>query len=302
MVRRYGIDVVLTSSSPSSVHLIGAAVKRATGVAWVADVRDSLHANPNRRIDKAHVRAKQAGERAVARLVARYADAIVTATAGIAAELESLRPAARVAVIRNGCDFDDFAGLAYSRADRFRLTHTGSFYGARDPKPVLAALARSGPNVIGRFVGDFRPRDYAYVTELGLSERVELYGHLPRRRTLELQRNSEALLLLVPEGAGGRAMVTAKVFEYLAAGRPILAAVPPDGEAAAIVREVRAGPVVDPRDADAITDELTRMVKRHEHGRLEPLRLSAETRGLLSREARVDELEAVLERALPIYQ
>ena len=46
IARSEGIDVVLTTSPPGSVHLIGAAVKKATGAAWVADLRDSHRAAP----------------------------------------------------------------------------------------------------------------------------------------------------------------------------------------------------------------------------------------------------------------
>ena len=77
IVRREGIDVVLTTSPPSSVHLIGAAVKRATGVRWVADLRDSIVAHPHRRPERLAVRTKERGEAIVAGLVARNADAIV---------------------------------------------------------------------------------------------------------------------------------------------------------------------------------------------------------------------------------
>src|SRR5213083_575518 len=78
LVRSEGIDVVLTTSPPSSVHLIGAAVKRATGKPWVADLRDSVVAHPHRRAESLLVRGKELGEHGVARLVARSADAIVT--------------------------------------------------------------------------------------------------------------------------------------------------------------------------------------------------------------------------------
>src|SRR5207237_8318171 len=77
IVRSEKIDVVLTTSPPSSVHLVGAAVKKATGVRWVADLRDSLVAHPHRRAERLAVRVKEQGEQAVARLVARQADAIV---------------------------------------------------------------------------------------------------------------------------------------------------------------------------------------------------------------------------------
>ncbi len=296
LVRRHGIDVVMTSSSPASVHLVGAAAKRATGVPWIADVRDSLLANPDRRTDRALVRVKRTGERGIALLVAQYADAVVAATEAISGELESIG-ASPVTLIRNGCDFEDFAGLKYSAGNRFRLTHTGSFYGERDPRPVLRAVAASNANVIVRFAGDFRPRDRAYASDLGLADRIEVHGHVPRRRALALQRDSEALLLLVPDSRGlGRGIVPAKLFEYLAAGRPILAAVPPDGEAAAIVRDADAGDVVAPDDVDAIRWALARLLERFDEGRLEPVRLSDDQRARLSRQARVDELEALVNR------
>src|SRR6266566_2488910 len=73
IARREGIDVVVTTSPPSSVHLVGAAVKRATGARWVADLRDSVLAHPHRDAARLAVRAKEQTEAGLARLVARYA-------------------------------------------------------------------------------------------------------------------------------------------------------------------------------------------------------------------------------------
>ena len=84
IVRSEGIDVVLTTSPPNSVHLIGAAVKRTTGVRWVADLRDSIATHPHRRVERAAVRAKEKVSASVARLVARQADVIVAASDAIA--------------------------------------------------------------------------------------------------------------------------------------------------------------------------------------------------------------------------
>jgi glycosyltransferase involved in cell wall biosynthesis len=93
IVRREGIDAVLTTSPPGSVHFVGAAVQRLTGARWVADLRDSLLAHPHRRADSAALKAKERMRHAVARLVARKADAIVAASEAIADALA--RPARR---------------------------------------------------------------------------------------------------------------------------------------------------------------------------------------------------------------
>ena len=295
IARAEKIDAVLTTSPPGSVHLVGAAVKRATGARWVADLRDSLLAHPHRRAERLAVRAKEQTEAGLARLVARYADAIVAASEAIAEEARGLSPRGEVSTIANGCDFDDFAGLEYRRGDRFRITHTGSFFGKRDPGPFLRALSESGLDVVVRFLGDFRPADREWAETLGLGDRLELLPYASRRRSLELQRDSDALLLLIPEASGrGRGVLSGKVFEYLAAERPILAAVPPDGAAAELIRETGAGIVAPPEDVGAIRAGLETLVARWREGQLEGTLLSPDARERLSRRARVQELADLL--------
>jgi glycosyltransferase involved in cell wall biosynthesis len=296
IVRSEGIDVVLTTSPPASVHLIGAAVKRATGVKWVADLRDSIALHAHRSAEGIGARAKQKARAGVAHLVARKADAIVTAAEAITTETRGLSPAGRLVTIPNGCDFDDFAGLEHARGDRLRITHAGSFFGKRDPKPFLRALAASGlEDVTVRFLGDFRPADREAVHELGLEGRVELIPHVPRRESLRLQRESDVLLLLIPEAGGrGRGVLSGKVFEYIAAERPILAVVPPDGAAAQLVRDANVGVVAAPEDVDAIRDALADLHARWRAGKLDGTPLSQAWRDRLSRGSRVEELAELL--------
>jgi glycosyltransferase involved in cell wall biosynthesis len=281
IVRREGIDVVLTTSPPSSVHFVGAAVKRAAGIPWVADLRDSLVAHPHRRGDERRLaRIKEQGEHGVAGLVAGYADAIVAAADAIA----------------NGADFDDFAGLKLHPSPRFRITHAGSFFGRRDPRPFLTALAESGLDVIARFVGDFRPGDREWAEGLELGDRLELIPYVTRRRSLELQRDSEALLLLIPEAGGrGRGVLSGKVFEYLAAERPILASVPPEGAAADLIRKTGSGVVAPPDDPPAIREALEGLYARWQAGTLSGPTLDEESRRRISRETRVGELADLLQ-------
>jgi glycosyltransferase involved in cell wall biosynthesis len=295
LIRRHGIDVVLTTSPPPSVHLIGAAAKATTGVRWVADLRDSLGSHAHRHADNAAAALKEKGREAVARAVAARADAIVAVSDPIADEVRELEPVGPVVTIPNGCDFEDFQGLEYRPAERFRITHTGSFFGKRSPRPFLTALNDSGVDVVARFVGDFRAADREWAEGLGLGDRLELHPHTSRRAALELQRDSEALLLLIPEADGrGRAVLSGKVFEYLAAERPVLAAVPPDGEAARLLRRAGAGILVPPDDVAAIQTALEGLVARWRAGALKGSPLSEEMRDSLSRRARAEELAELL--------
>jgi len=295
IARREGIDAVITTSPPGSIHLVGAAVRRATGAAWLADLRDPLVANPHRRSDTVATRARQATNEQLARLVARNADAVSCVSEAIAEEVRGLAPRGLVRTIANGCDFDDFAGLEYRPGSRFRITHTGSFFGKRDPRPFLQAFRDSGLDAVARFVGDFRSTDLEWAKGLDLGDRLELIAYSPRAESLRLQRDSEVLLLLVPDAGGrGRGVLSGKVFEYLAAERPILAVVPPDGAAADLIRETGAGVVVSPDDVEGIRDALAGLHQRFLGEGLPSIELDDDTRRRLSRQTRVEETAELL--------
>ncbi len=277
------------------MHLIGAAVQRATGARWLADLRDSLVAHPHRRTDTAATRAKERLRERVARLVASRADAISCVSEAIAEETLALHPRGIVRAIANGSDFDDFEGLEYHAGDRMRVTHAGSFFGKRDPRPFLQALADSKLDVVARFLGDFRPADREWAEGLGIGDRLELIPYAPRATSLALQRDSEVLLLLIPDAGGrGRGVLSGKVFEYLAAARPVLAAVPPDGAAADLIRSVGAGPVVAPDDVDGLRTALIGLHGRFENGGLPDLELDDAWRHRLSRRTRVEEMTELM--------
>jgi glycosyltransferase involved in cell wall biosynthesis len=203
-----------------------------------------------------------------------------------------------VLTIANGSDFDDFAGIERHPSERFRITHTGSFFGKRDPRPFLTALKQSGlDDVVVRFLGDFRSADREWAEEQQLGDRLELIPYAPRRRSLELQRDSEVLLLLIPEAGGrGKGVLSGKVFEYLAAERPILAIVPTDGAAAELILAAGAGVVVAPDDVEGMTAALRELHERWRNGALDDPALSEEWRDRVSRRTRVEELAQLLER------
>ena len=295
LARRERFDAILTTSPPSSVNVIGSLLSRHLGIPWIADLRDSIVAKEDRRIDRALPRLKERTHRYVAALVARDAAAVVGVTPTICAEIERLKPRGKVVTIPNGCDFGDFDGLSYRPSDRFRITHTGSFFGQRSPRPFLTALAESKLDVVARFVGDFRAADREWAEALGLGDKLEIYPFLPHRRALDLQRDSEALLLLLPEiGARGKDIPSGKLYEYIAARRPILGAVPPDGTAAELIREGELGLVVAPDDVGAMRIGLETLVERWTQGELHDTVLPDSLRVGLSRQTRARELAELL--------
>jgi glycosyltransferase involved in cell wall biosynthesis len=304
IVRRRRIDTIMTTSPPASVHLIGAAVAASTSRPWVADLRDSWLANPHRRYESRGMRAKSAVERRMARTVTHRASALVAVTDAIAAELRELDPGAarKTHVIGHGVDLSDFEGLAYAPEGPFTIVHSGAFFGQRSPRAFLTAvreLLDRRPDLRGqvrvRFVGDLRASDRTWARTLRIDEAWEETGFVPFREAVAAQRAADALLLLIPHADGrGDTVVSGKVYEYLAARRPVLAAVPTGGLAADLVREAGAGQVVDSDDVGAQSRALEALVDTRRNGGLPDVELPSGLAERMSRRARAAELADVL--------
>jgi glycosyltransferase involved in cell wall biosynthesis len=135
----------------------------------------------------------------------------------------------------------------------------------RSPEPLLDALLElksAAPELARRievvFTGPLTEHERALVARPELDGMARSLGWVEHEDALRLQRAADSLLVLA-NGWSGPSVATGKLFEYLAAGRPIL--VVGDGtEAARIVGELRAG-VVAPAEPRAIAGALRRLVE-----------------------------------------
>ena len=263
LARRRHVDCVLTTSGPESVHAAGAWLRR-RGIGWIADLRDgwtfeSIHdfPPPLRRLDASLERA------AITR-----ADVVTAVSEPIADDLRA-RYGADAHTLPNGYDPEDVPpardGDPLLDPDRFSLVHTGRIAaGQRTPAPLLEAirlLRDRSPETGGRIelvlAGPLTAEEAALIAAPDLRGAVRHVGTLPRARALELQRAASGLLLLTSGSRRGEA--TGKLFEYLAAERPIL--VLGDGsEAARIVRATASGRIAPAGDVPGIATALEELV------------------------------------------
>ncbi len=270
--------IIRFASCLVSVILLALRLARASGLPWVADYRDLWTENPGyaaadwrRAIDR----------RAEARWLRRAAG-VVTVTPSwqqrLAGRLGARCP---VACIPNGYDEADFAGLpaptgSALAGDVFRLVHTGTFYGPRDPGGLLDGLAlylRSAAptarplrlRLVGTIGSRFAERLAQFETEHpGV---VELRAYAPHHEALAEMAAADALLLVV--GAGGATAqsevvagtLPGKIFEYLRAARPILLLGDESGDAAQLLRRHGHGWVADETRPERIAAALQRMMQ-----------------------------------------
>ncbi len=142
----------------------------------------------------------------------------------------------------------------------FALVHTGRIGGAqRTLGPLLEAMERlRAARLRLVLAGPLTPEEIELVRASDVADAVSAVGVLSHRRALELQRRASALLLLTSGTRRGE--VTGKLFEYLAAERPILAL--GDGsEAARIVRDTGSGEVAPADDPAAIAERLASLME-----------------------------------------
>jgi glycosyltransferase involved in cell wall biosynthesis len=251
IVRRERFDAIYSTYTPASNHVIARALHRATGWPWIADFRD-LWTDDYTYVG--HDARRRAAERALEQTILEEADRVIGVTARQTAILAARVPSApeKFVTITNGFDPADFREPPARRRDpragggRFVLAHVGRFDHWRTGDALMEGLRRFAASL-----GEERERvELRIVGHAGAQGREGLAraevpatftGYVTHRDAVGEMRAADALLLSVPDGRNADTVVPAKLFEYLATGRPILVVGPLDGAAERIVRECRAG-------------------------------------------------------------
>ena len=275
-LREHPVDAVVTTGPPQSMHMIGRGLKRALGLHWIADFRDPWtemfyykHLGLSAAADRRHRRLEQA--------VLDEADTIVSVSPPVAADFQA-RTKTPVVLITNGFDEDDFGGGSpcvgvvepgcpgisrthfsgpgnpgpLAREKEIRLVHTGLF--AADGNPLnlwdaLAARCQADPDFRARLQIRLAGKVDAAISDAirarGLGDNLVELGYLPHDETVREQRAADFLLLPLRQEPEYAKVLPGKIFEYLAARRPVLGIGQPDGAAAQILRDAGAGEMFD---------------------------------------------------------
>jgi glycosyltransferase involved in cell wall biosynthesis len=264
LARAERFDAVITSSPPESAHLVGRALQRRRGVPWIAELRDAWTFESLR--PPFPTRAQRALDARLERRWLGGADVVVCLSEASAADLRR-RGIADPVVITNGWDPEQVktapdSGVALD-ADRVSLVYTGRFGRGRDEGALVDAvssLAREDPTAAARLelvvAGPITEEEREVLGRDVSPARVLVAGSLPRERAVALQREADALLLIAHPESSWR--LNYKLFEYLAAGRPILALA--EGTESGRVAGELGGVVVDAGNARAIEAALRRFV------------------------------------------
>lgn len=251
------VDAIYATSPLQSSLVAGYLLRRMTGVPFVVEMRDPWTTNPM---------AAPRASRFLCWIDALLEEKVLLAADRVVVINENFIPSicqkfpgvdeGKFVVIPNGFDFDDFDQVAPIYNARFTIVHAGNFYPGRTPIPFLSALAKLAaqrPDVradwVVKFVGS--GREYAStIDELGIADMIEFVDFVPHHVALGHVLGADVLLLVPGVGKG---TMSGKIFEYIAARKPVLV-VADECAAAELVRRSGVGVVVPPRDLDEVAE------------------------------------------------
>jgi glycosyltransferase involved in cell wall biosynthesis len=322
------LDAVLATMSPFASSRAAEQLSQRLGVPWVADLRDPWALDEMVvYMTGVHRRLERRAMRRVLRTAAQIVMNTTEAAAQVASHFPEIDPS-RITVIPNGYDAYDFAGAVPLRDEGvFRIVHTGGFH-------TTFGLRHRRRRRLQQFLGgtlgdvDILPRSHIFLLEAvdrlrsrrpDLGRRVEvhfaggmdeadleaskqdgvvLHGYVSHASAVALMRSADLLFLPMHDLPGSRRarIVPGKTYEYLASGRPVLAAVP-EGDARDLLERAGSGLLCRPRDVDCLERTIEAQVERKLQGEPAP----APATGVLEpleRQHLTAELASVLDAAI----
>lgn len=227
LLQQESIDAIISCSNPVTSSLVVSKLKDKYKIPWVADFADlwsqnhDYHYSPLRRWLDRRLELKTLSK----------TDALVTVSEPWAEKLRALHRGKSVYTITHGFDPEEVNIPPASLTSKFTITYTGTIYaGKQDPTKLFAALrdlisdkAMEPSDIEVRFYGTRAVWLEREINRYGLSNVVKHYERLPKEVAVGKQRESQLLLLLRWEDPQEHGWHSGKLYEYLAARRPILA-------------------------------------------------------------------------------
>ncbi len=268
-------DAIFSTSAPYTAHLVAYRLATNWQLPWIADFRDPWIGNISLRVPtKLH-----------AKFIALMESKIIAHADRVCVVTEPMRQAflrrypriepSNFLSIPNGYDPQDFDIIDNVDLDenKFIITYTGSFYsGSITPDVFLLSLKQLleqqvilQEKLMVFFVGNIGKKVQHTITSLGLNKVVSLTGYQTHQKSIGYLVQSDLLLLIISNQPGSEVVMTGKVFEYLAAKKPILSISPP-GVASDLIREAHVGVVVDPDDIVGIANQIEYFYRCWESG------------------------------------
>lgn len=278
IARREGIEAIYATGDPWSDFLIALFVSRLTGKPFIKDMRDPWTLSPQIRHGRVRTAIEEFWESRCIRAAFKVINITEEATQAYRKRYPDVDPS-KFECITQGFDPPDFEGVRGIGSETFTITSTSTYYDFRTPESFLKGmrcLVDWMPNLESeiriRFMGIGGEIVNGLVEKQNLTCMVEVLPYGAHRESIQLLMNSDVLLLdreVVTRNQVKIVTTSAKVFEYLAIGKPILAVVSSYGPAADLIRTTNSGVVADPEDKEEVAKAVYALYLQYKAGTLE---------------------------------
>lgn len=257
LIEKENISTVISTSPPHSTQLTGLKLKkRFPEIKWIADLRDPwTDIYYYEQFYPTFLPGKL--DRLYERNVLKKADLILTVGESLKERFSKKQAgiADKIDVITNGFDETDFAGREKTTPSRFTITYVGTIsdkYPLNGLLKALKELKEDNHDFILRLVGTVPEKILEEVRKNISAGNVEHITYTPHEKAIGYMMDSSMLLLIIPDHASNRSIITGKIFEYIATGNPVLCLGPTDGDAASIINAGKFGNALDYNDTNNI--------------------------------------------------
>jgi glycosyltransferase involved in cell wall biosynthesis len=276
LIQAHDIPNVIVSSPPHSTQLIGLRLKRQLGsrIRLILDYRDSWNGTV---LFRKRLSLLQALNSELERKVLSYADHLLYVSSPILAKLQKRyrRLPPHSTLVSNGYDermlahIRSTAEFSVSLDGPLKIGHFGPFSEARrsfrDPRMLVDAIRKHSLPVKIAAYGTYQSESTDY-QEGGV---IDLRTPLPHAEALRAMACCDVLLVLHSERRGSDEVLSGKLFDYIAARRPILVVGPSEMAAADFVKCNALGYFADLWDETDLVQTLTLLINRKRRGLLE---------------------------------
>ncbi|APQ18574.1 glycosyltransferase family 4 protein [Maribacter hydrothermalis] len=271
VIEKEQIETIITTGPPHSVHLIGYYLKKEKQLNWIADFRDPWTTIGYHNKLKLTSSSAQKHKRLESDVL-NTADKIIVTSKTTKLEFEHItkRP---IRVITNGYDGEI---VSNNKLDaKFTISHIGSLLSGRNPKnlwKVLADLVKENSEfkkaLCLQFIGVVSDNVLQTIEDAKLLEHTIVLGYVSHEEALAYQRSSQILLLVEIDSVETKGIIPGKVFEYMAANRPILGVGPHSWEVGEIVKETKTGCIFNHLDDIELKNVLLNWFSQYQKGEL----------------------------------
>jgi glycosyltransferase involved in cell wall biosynthesis len=275
LIRNEKIRLIYIVTPPHSVSFVGYLLKRITNIKLFIDFRDPWANDvdlimPTELHKKLHRKAEI--------IVAKSCDAIITTTDFHCDYFNNTvlkNSVSKTYTITNGVDLNLFKSNNSNLTSYFSIVYAGNFDSTRNPLSFFKALInikKKYPNLFQnnsiKFYGNFNKIIEQQIVLHGLSNEVKQFGPINYDTVLnEISKASILLLIIHNDSNTSNFSIPAKLFEYMATGRPILA-ISPSGAASIIIKKYELGVCLDHSDITGIEEAIINYYKLFTSGNL----------------------------------